>query len=81
MYKDINKDNQYFGVYQYLYYREEGPLTDRNIGYLYLYLYTFLVSCLLCGVGSSSLSFDSIIQRFPLPSIILTIIFNIINDL
>ena len=30
-------------------------LTDRNIGFLYLYLYTYLVSCLLCGVGSSSL--------------------------
>ena len=30
-------------------------LTDPNIGYLYLYFYTYLVCCLLCGVGSSSL--------------------------
>ena len=30
-------------------------MTDRNIGYLYIYLYTYLVSCLLCVVGSSLL--------------------------
>ena len=29
--------------------------TGRNIGYHYIYLYTYLVSSLLCGVGSSSL--------------------------
>ena len=29
--------------------------TDRNIGYYYIYLYTYLVSRLLCGVGSSSI--------------------------
>ena len=31
--------------------------TDRNIVYYYVYLYTYLVSRLLCGVGSSSLCY------------------------
>ena len=30
-------------------------------GYLYLYLYTYLVSCLLCGVGSSSHSWECLL--------------------
>ena len=47
MYKDIYKDNQYFDP-------EEGVF-DRSKYWLSLYLYTYLVSCLLCGVGSASL--------------------------
>ena len=41
----------------YVFSLKKVCLTDRNIGYLYLYLYTYLFSCLLCGVGSSSLRY------------------------
>ena len=33
--------------------------TDRNIGYHYIYLYAYLVSRLLCGVGSYSLCYGN----------------------
>ena len=40
---------------------KKGCFTDRNIGYYYIYLYTYLVSRLLCGVGSSLLYIDNAI--------------------
>ena len=37
--------------------QKEVCFTDRNIGYYYIYLNTYLASRLLCGVGSSSLCY------------------------
>ena len=51
MYKDINKDNQYFGILVIFIYI-----------FIHIWLSLFIslyIFCLLCGVGSSSLRYDA----------------------